>query len=92
MRKYADLPPPKKINSCNVDEFECGGRCVLVKKACDGNDDCAGGEDEDQQCVLEGCRSREDPSTWGYDNIFLCDQRCRQTVEGPKCFCLFGYR
>ncbi|EDW64240.1 atrial natriuretic peptide-converting enzyme [Drosophila virilis] len=57
--------PTRRRNFCYVNEFQChDGSCIPQQWQCDNIKDCAGGEDEDEQCLVCDheefrCRSNE---------------------------------
>ena len=39
------------LGDCPDDHYQCSDdKCVRMSKACDGNDDCSDGSDEDDGC------------------------------------------
>ncbi|VDO92379.1 unnamed protein product [Soboliphyme baturini] len=70
-------------------EFDCGdGTCIPWEKVCDGKADCLSTIAADESPALNCSQKVEDYCRRGH----VCDQICRNTIFGPKCFCAAGYQ
>ena len=68
----ASSDPP----SCSPGEVACAdGSCLPLSKHCDGHRDCPDNSDEGTFCEDTDCDLRG------------CSHHCRQTRQGPLCFC-----
>ncbi|XP_052831949.1 low-density lipoprotein receptor-related protein 1B isoform X1 [Octopus bimaculoides] len=68
--------------SCVPNYYLCPGtlHCIPIEKICDRVNDCLNSDraDEGTHCVNRGCTHK------------ACSYGCRETLQGPKCFCAKG--
>ncbi|XP_069123510.1 very low-density lipoprotein receptor-like [Argopecten irradians] len=79
--KTAHVKKVRRSVTCDRSEFACASDCIPIVWACDGDSDCAGGEDE----IPSLCDNRVCPYTY-----FKCDGHkcipCEEVNEGfPDC-------
>ena len=66
---------------CPNNYARCGNlfECIPVQQFCDGIGDCPDNSDELKFCeITNQCQSKK------------CSHHCKQTAEGPKCYCPVG--
>ncbi|GFO35071.1 low-density lipoprotein receptor-related protein 4 [Plakobranchus ocellatus] len=68
--------------TCRQDQYACdAGKCLALYKVCNGQTECQDGADEINCNFLGTCS----------ENNGWCHHNCRDTSNGPRCWCRPGY-